>query len=175
MRRKLPQLLSVIPTNASVLSNNEVDGPSINDELRLLGGTKDDEVDLGMERKELLGGHNSADPINIGGDAEDGGVAAGQEDSTQGSQKRSRFTTSDVWNDFKKIFKVIGGKNVRYEPKCNHCSHVYSALSIGDTGHLLRHRSKCQVSIQDNRIHAWPRRSGPTPRTLHARPRRFTH
>jgi hypothetical protein len=45
--------------------------------------------------------------------------------------------------DFKKLFKIVNGKKVRFAAKCIHCSKQYSALSSGGTGHLTRHRDRC--------------------------------
>jgi len=57
-----------------------------------------------------------------------------------------------VWLDFKKLFKKVNGKKVRYGAKCIHCSKEYSALSSGGTGHLTQHRDKCPRRREKTRM-----------------------
>jgi hypothetical protein len=66
------------------------------------------------------------------------------------AQKRSRPSTSPVWEDFQKLFKVINGRKVRYAAKCLYCNKQYSALSSGGTGHLRRDRNKCDNRKEKN-------------------------
>jgi hypothetical protein len=96
---------------------------SHNDELRMFGHTGDDEEDVMGGQEELFGLASAAqdDPIDV----EEEDATAGDEDehdtqSTAGN-KRTRSCTSDVWDDFEKIFKVVNGKKIRFRAKCNHC------------------------------------------------------
>jgi hypothetical protein len=74
------------------------------------------------------------------------------------ARARNRASTSDVWNDFDKIYKVIDGVRVRCQAKCKVCKRVLSAKSSGGTGHLNRHCMQtetwqnclCQSLIQFN-------------------------
>jgi hypothetical protein len=54
--------------------------------------------------------------------------------------KRKHSCTSDVWNDFDKVYKIVDGKNIRFQAVCKHCKTVYSGVSSNGTGHLQRHR-----------------------------------
>jgi hypothetical protein len=54
--------------------------------------------------------------------------------------KRKHSCTSDVWNDFDKVYKIVDGKNIRFQVVCKHCKTVYSGVSSNGTGHLQRHR-----------------------------------
>ena len=125
----------------------EVDG---NEERRLCGlAGDDDEEDLREDAEELFGRSAQA-PIDLAGDQE--GEAANEEEEDENSAKRSRPSTSAVWLDFKKLFKTVNGKKVRYGAKCIHCSKQYSGLSSGGTGHLIRHRDKCPRRREKTRM-----------------------
>ena len=50
-----------------------------------------------------------------------------------------------MWNDFDKVYKVVDGKNIRFQAVCKHCKAIYSSLSSNGTGHVQRHREKCEV------------------------------
>jgi hypothetical protein len=124
---------------------------SHNDELRLLGQTGDDEEDLMEGREELFSGSTEV-PIDVGDDGGDA-AAGGEEAETQSAaaKEATRSCTSDVWDDFEKIFKVVNGKNIRASAKCIHCGQIYVARSTIDTGLLLRHRMKCSIRNQKTR------------------------
>jgi hypothetical protein len=67
------------------------------------------------------------DPITIDGHDD----APAPPTATDGnSAKRSRPSTSPIWDDFEKSFKTIDGKTVRYGARFLHCSKEYSALSL---------------------------------------------
>ena len=121
--------------------------------LRELPG-EDEDDDMGDEEVEELFGRGSGggagDPIDVeGGDgAEDQG---GEQDESADDQV-SRPYTSDVWLDFKKLFKMgPKGKKVRYGAVCIHCKKQYSGRSAIGTGHLRRHRDKCAVRREKTR------------------------
>ena len=120
-----------------VSSDEETVEVGYNDERRMCGMARDDDDDDIREDAEALMGCNIEAPIDVGGDDEEGGVPVT-------GNKRSRPSTSPVWEDFQKLFKVENGKKVRYGAKCLHCNKEYSALSSGGTGHLRRHRNKCE-------------------------------
>jgi hypothetical protein len=58
---------------------------------------------------------------------------------------RNRASTSDVWNDFDKIYKFVDGVRVWCQAKCKFCKCVLSAKSSGGTSHLNRHRNACKL------------------------------
>ncbi|KAG2640242.1 hypothetical protein PVAP13_2KG060416 [Panicum virgatum] len=66
----------------------------------------------------------------------------------EGSAKRNRPCTSDVWDEYEKIYKVVNGKRIRFQAKCIHCGKVYAALSTFDTGTLKRHLLACSAKMQ---------------------------
>jgi predicted nucleic acid-binding Zn-ribbon protein len=114
------------------------------EELRLLGHAGEDEDDLMGGREELFGRAGTTDaPIDV--DLGDGaGAAATEETETQSTgAKRVRPSTSDAWEDFDPIFKVVNGKKIRIQAKCIHCGRIYAATSRIGTGSLLRHIPKC--------------------------------
>ena len=114
------------------------------EDLRLCGLPGDDEEDL-RDDCDALFGHSVEDPINV-----EDHPACGADDGNNG--KRSRPSTSPVWDDFEKLFKVVNGKTIRYAAKCLHCSKHYSALSSGGTGHLTRHRDACPKRLEKTRM-----------------------
>jgi len=114
------------------------------EDLRLCGLPGDDEEDLCDDRDALFG-HSAEDPINV-----EDHPACGADDGNNG--KRSRPSTSPVWDDFEKLFKVVNEKTIRYAAKCLHCSKHYSALSSGGTGHLTRHRDACPKRLEKTRM-----------------------
>jgi hypothetical protein len=118
---------------------------SHNDELRMLGQAGDDEEDL-LEGREELFGLSAEAPIDVGDDGGDA-AARGEEPETRSTaaKESTRSCTSDVWDDFEKIFKVVNGKNIRVSAKCNHCGQIYVARSTIGIGSLLRHRMKCSI------------------------------
>lgn len=110
-----------------------------NQERRLCGlAGDDDEDDMREDAAELFG--RVAQPPIILEPCDDQAVDG---DGEENNGKRSRPSTSAVWLDFKKIFKMVNGKKVRYGAKCIHCSKEYSGRSSGGTGHLTRHRDRC--------------------------------
>ncbi|CAO2161518.1 unnamed protein product [Urochloa humidicola] len=100
--------------------DDEVAGPSINEDLRMAGLQGDDESDLEAGREELFG--SFAVPIEVV-DGAAGAAAAGAGDGAAGAAapttgKRKRKMTSDAWNDFEKIFTMVNGRMVRTGAKC---------------------------------------------------------
>jgi hypothetical protein len=83
----------------------------------------------------------SMEPINIDPDP----IEAEETDKPTSSRVRNRASTSDVWNDFDKIYKVVDGVRVRCQAKCKVCKCVLYAKSYGGTGHLNRHRIACKL------------------------------
>jgi len=116
---------------------------STNQERRLCGLARDDDEDDLHEDIEELFRRSVQVPIDVGDDQEGGAANVREGKGDENSAKRSRPSTSAVWLDFKKLFKKVNGKKVRYGAKCIHCSKEYSALSSGGTGHLTPHRDKC--------------------------------
>ena len=105
----------------------------------------DDEDDLREDAAELFG-RNVQAPIVLE-PCDDQAV-----DGEENNGKRSRPSTSAVWLDFKKLFKIENGKKVRYGAKCIHCSKEYSGHSSGGTGHLTPHRDKCPRRREKTRM-----------------------
>jgi len=127
-------------------SNNETVEVGTNEERQLCGlAGDDDEDDLREDATELFG-RNVKAPIVLE-PCDDQAV-----DGEENNGKRSRPSTSAVWLDFKKLFKIENGKKVRYGAKCIHCSKEYSGLSSGGTGHLTRHRDKCPRRREKTRM-----------------------
>ena len=121
--------------------------------LRSLPGDDEDD-DMGEDDLEELFGRGAragaeGDPIDL--DAPEGG--GGEEDGeNDDDDKVSRPSTSDVWNDFKKLFKIgPKGKKIRHGAVCIHCHKEYSGRSSGGTGHLRRHRAKCAKRLEKTR------------------------
>ncbi|OEL20206.1 hypothetical protein BAE44_0018772, partial [Dichanthelium oligosanthes] len=84
--------------------DGEVPGQSINNNLRMMGDDEGDQVEGEGEddRDEQFGvGGSAAKPIDVGDDD----AADPETESTD--NKRSCSTTSEVWNNFEKIYKVI--------------------------------------------------------------------
>jgi hypothetical protein len=136
--------------------------------LRDLPGDEEDD-DMGEEELEELFGRGSGaaggEPIDLEVDdgAEDQGDDGEQDENGDdgeqvgnGSCSVSRLCTSDVWDDFRKLFrKGPKGKMVRYVVVCIHCcihckKQYYGRSSIG-TDHLRRHRDKCAVRREKTR------------------------
>jgi hypothetical protein len=61
------------------------------------------------------------EPINIDPNTV---VADAEADTPTSSRVRNRASTSDVWNDFDKIYKVVDGVRVRCQAKCKVCKCV---------------------------------------------------
>jgi hypothetical protein len=116
-----------------------------NNERRLCGLARDDDKEDLREDTEELFGHSVQAPIDVADDQVGGAADVEEEDGDgdENSAKLSHPSTSAVWLDFKKLFKKVNGKKVRYGAECIHCSKQCSALSSGGTGHLIRHRDKC--------------------------------
>ena len=86
-----------------------------NQERRLCGLVGDDDEDDLREDAVELFGRNVQAPIVL--EPCDDQAVHGEENNS----KRSRPSTSAVWLDFKKLFKIENGKKVRYGAKCVHC------------------------------------------------------
>ena len=127
-------------------SDDETVEVGSNQERWLCGLAGDDDKDDLREDTTELFGHNVQDPIVLE-PCNDQAV-----DGEEKNGKRSRLSTSAVWLNFKKLFKIENGKKVRYEAKCIHCSKEYSGHSSGDTGHLTRHRDKCPRRCEKTRM-----------------------
>ena len=130
---------------------------SYNDELRLMGLRGDDEDDMCADQQVFFGSsvaaveiqddpHPPAVPAHgCGASAADCSGSGTGTPSVNTGTKRTRSTTSKAWNDFKQLFESRNGKQVRTGANCKHCHKVFSGLSSGATGHLLRHIPKCPV------------------------------
>ncbi|NP_001159265.1 uncharacterized protein LOC100304355 [Zea mays] len=80
-----------------------------NEERRLCGLTGDyNEDDLREDAAALLG-HSSEHPIHVG-DEQQGGGEEGQGEGDEHNAKHCRPSTSPVWLDFEKLFKIVNGK-----------------------------------------------------------------
>jgi hypothetical protein len=109
------------------VSDDEIVEIDCNKERRLSGLTRDDDEDDLREDAAALFGRSSEHPVHVGDEQQvDGQEGEGDEHSA----KRCRPSTSAVWLDFDKIFKIVNGKKVRFAAKCIHCSKQYSALSL---------------------------------------------
>ena len=109
-------------------SDDETVEVGANEERRLCGlAEDDDEDDLSKDAGELFSRSAQA-PIDVG-DGQEGGASNDEEgEEDKNSAKRSCPSTLVVWLHFKKLFKKVNGKKVRYAAKCIHCSKQYSAL-----------------------------------------------
>jgi len=91
----------------------------INYDFCMLGLPIDDEDDVGADQEALLS-RNAAAPINLAGDGKNGGAGASAGDAGTDNENvitgtKGRLpSTSDVWNDFDKIYKVLDGKNIHF-------------------------------------------------------------
>jgi len=113
---------------------------------------RDDADNMCDEELEELFGHGvvpggvgveDQDPIDLDGNEGGGGEEDGENDDDDQDQV-SCPSTSDVWQYFKKLFRMgPKGKKVRYGAVCIHCKKEYSGRSVGGTGHLRHHRDKC--------------------------------
>ncbi|PUZ75515.1 hypothetical protein GQ55_1G178500 [Panicum hallii var. hallii] len=128
-------------------SDDEMVQVGMNEERRLCGLAGNDDEDNMREDREAMFGRIADDPISVDG-ADD--PSAPPLDGS--SVKRSRPSTSPVWHDYKKLFKNINGKMVRYGARCLHCSKEYSALSTGGTGHLSQHIAVCVKKREKTRM-----------------------
>ena len=85
----------------------------------------DDKGDL-HEDIEALFGHSFQAPMVIdNGEDQDANPKLEVEEGDDNSVKRKHPSTSIVWEDYKKLFKVVNGKKVRYATKCIHCNKQY--------------------------------------------------
>lgn len=98
--------------------------------------TGDDEDDDVRADRVALFGHSIEDQLTL---LLVMGLMAGLEQE----RTRKATTTSPVWLDYDKIFKMVNGKKVTYEAKCFHCAKVYYPLSSGGTVHLTWYRDRC--------------------------------
>ncbi|RLM86695.1 hypothetical protein C2845_PM04G22770 [Panicum miliaceum] len=126
-----------------------------------MGGVGDDEEDLQAGREELFGRNANAliDLVDAGDGEGDAGVAGSatgagasvDRDTESTGAKRNRPCTSDVWEDYEKIFSIENGKRVRFQAKCLHCGKFYAAPSNFGTRTLKRHRAACSVRNKKSR------------------------
>ena len=65
--------------------------------------------------------------------------------STASGAKRSRSSTSGVWEHFDRTTKQDAAGNEVPYAICKICRHELSARSTGGTGHLLRHATRCRT------------------------------
>ena len=114
------------------------DGHSVNVDIQMMGGIRDDKEDLLMGLEELFG-RSANTPINLAVDG-DGDVVGAEPDSESIGTKRNRSCTSDIWVDYEKIYKVVNGKKVRFQAKCFHCGKIYFSISIFGIGTLKQHK-----------------------------------
>ncbi|XP_062201715.1 uncharacterized protein LOC133905724 isoform X1 [Phragmites australis] len=147
-------------------------------------GDHDTSIDHDFFLQGLTGDYGPFDTSAAGDDGPDGeppvgshpdpGDAAGVPSSGSTSahtlassgSKRSRAGTSEVWQDFERIYKEEDGVSVRYA-KCYICKNELSAKPSGGTGHLKRHAISCkrksgaamkQTVLQynpDGSVHHW--------------------
>jgi len=128
-------------------------GVTENEERRLCGMAGDDDEDDLREDRDALFGPGADDPINVDDDGPVVPACGGAPPPDGNSAKRSRPSTSPVWDDFEKLFKTTAdGKTVRYGARCLHCSKIYSGFSSGGTGHLSRHIASCVKRREKTRM-----------------------
>ncbi|RLN34361.1 uncharacterized protein C2845_PM03G34450 [Panicum miliaceum] len=118
----------------------------MNEERRLCGLAGDDDEGNMVEDRDALFGRSTDDPIAVDGGDDLPPPPEGN------SAKRSRPSTSPVWDDYEKLFKDVNGKKVRYGARCLLCSKEYFALSSGGTGHLSRHILVCIKKREKSRM-----------------------
>ena len=125
--------------------------------MRDVPGDEDDDDMADEELEELFGrdavggGRDREDPVHVDLEADgDGRTEDGEVVENVGNEV-TRPSTSDVWNDFKKLYKTVKGKKVRYGAICIHCKKEYCARSAIGTGSLRRHRDKCPVRREKTR------------------------
>jgi hypothetical protein len=123
---------------------------SQNDEMRMCGMAGDDEEDDVREDAAVLFGRNAADPLP----AEQTDPPSTDDPNPPSSEVRSsnRPSTSKVWDEFEKHYKVENGNKIRYAATCLHCKKRYSAYSANGTGHLTRHLVKCPKKLEKCRM-----------------------
>jgi len=80
-------------------------GVTENEERRLCGMAGDDDEDDLREDRDALFGPGADDPINIDDDGPAVPACGGAPPPDGNSAKRSRPSTSPVWDDFEKLFK----------------------------------------------------------------------
>nr|XP_034606414.1 uncharacterized protein LOC117866334 [Setaria viridis] len=125
----------------------------LNDELRLMGETGDDDSDLEVDRRALLGGAVPDAQPGRGDSPPPAAAGSGAGPGTESTgSKRTRSCTSKVWDDFEPLYEVKNNKRVRTGAKCLHCKKVYSGKSSSGTGHLHRHLPKCPVLLGASRM-----------------------
>ncbi|KAG2536922.1 hypothetical protein PVAP13_9NG234446, partial [Panicum virgatum] len=106
-----------------------------------------------------LFGRSATAPIDLAGDGDGDGDGAGgsasaehkTESTATATGKRNRPCTSNVWDEYEKIYKVVDGKRIRFQAKCLHCGKIYATLSTFGTGTLKRHIKSCFVRKQKSR------------------------
>ncbi|WVZ96384.1 hypothetical protein U9M48_042029 [Paspalum notatum var. saurae] len=151
-----PSSRSEAASAVAPMDDDDSKGHTINKDLRLMGVLGDNEEDLGEERDALRGLGSQGDTIDLAaragdGDGEGRGDGTGTDSNTGGTGSsclghcgtRKRASTSEVWNDFDKIYKMINGVNVRWKARCHHCKGLLSAHSSSGTSHFSRHRDGC--------------------------------
>ena len=89
---------------------------------------------------------SSAAPINLEEGAATNNGAADTSENVDG-KKHKRICTSEVWQDFEPLYKIVDGKKISYGGKCRWCKCTLSVVSSSDTGHLLRHQRDCKVKL----------------------------
>ena len=126
------------------VSDDETVEIDCNEERRLCGLAGDDDEDDLREDAAALFGLSSEHPVHVGDEQQ----VNGQEgEGDEHSAKHCRPSTSAVWLDFEKLFKIVNDKKVRFAAKCIHCSKQYSALSSGG---LPRDRHKFRIMSSSN-------------------------
>jgi hypothetical protein len=91
------------------VSDDETVEIDCNEERRLCGLARDDDEDDLREDAAVLFGHSSEHPIHVGDEQKVGGQEG---EGDEHSAKRCRPSTSAVWLDFEKLFKIVNGKKV---------------------------------------------------------------
>ena len=95
--------------------------------------------------KEVVAASNQPEVLSEG----QGGVPSSDSTATSSSAtigaKRSRSSTSGVWENFNRITKPDAHGNAVPYAICKICRRELSATSIGGTGYLQRHATRCKA------------------------------
>lgn len=105
-------------------------------------GLSSDEI-ASMEAAAAASNEPEVSPKEQAGVPSSGSTSASG--STTTGAKRSRPSTSGVWDNFDRTTRQdVAGNEVPYAI-CKICRHELSVKFTGGTGHLLRHTTRCRT------------------------------
>jgi hypothetical protein len=95
---------------------------------------------------------SSAAPIDLEeGAATDNGSAP---TSDADGKQRKRICTSEVWQDFEPLYKIVDGKKISYGGKYHWCKCTLSVVLSSGTSRLLGHQRDCKVKLAKQGKHS---------------------